>query len=190
MPHNTRPSRTILAWCLTVAWCAFIFGMSTENGEASGGMSGSVAQTLIGWFTPGYHTLSTARQALLLDQYQFAVRKCAHFTEYAILGALLLNAVLHTWAARSRTSSRTGDRHSLAWRALTALVLATIYAGSDEFHQLFVSGRSGQVRDVLIDAAGALVGILIAVTFVHMKRKGQPMPEIHLDADHGATPPR
>ena len=31
----------------------------------------------------------------------------------------------------------------------------------DEFHQLFVPGRSGQVSDVILDSAGAAIGVLI-----------------------------
>jgi VanZ family protein len=36
-----------------------------------------------------------------------------------------------------------------------------LYAASDEFHQLFVPGRSGEVKDVLIDSAGAVTGALL-----------------------------
>ena len=38
-----------------------------------------------------------------------------------------------------------------------------LYAASDEFHQLFVPGRSGQITDVLIDSGGLLAGILLVV---------------------------
>ena len=47
-------------------------------------------------------------------------------------------------------------------RAVIAIVLTALYASTDEFHQLFVPGRSGQVRDVLIDSCGAAIGVLIA----------------------------
>ena len=36
---------------------------------------------------------------------------------------------------------------------------AAVYACTDEFHQLFVEGRDGNFRDVMIDSTGALVGI-------------------------------
>ena len=45
--------------------------------------------------------------------------------------------------------------------ALFAWGTATVYAATDEFHQLFVPGRSGQVKDVLLDSCGAAVGVLI-----------------------------
>ena len=40
-------------------------------------------------------------------------------------------------------------------------VIAAAYAATDEFHQLFVPGRSGQISDVVLDSAGALAGLLI-----------------------------
>ena len=38
--------------------------------------------------------------------------------------------------------------------------IAALYAVTDEFHQLFVPGRSGQFSDVVLDSAGALAGLL------------------------------
>ena len=43
-----------------------------------------------------------------------------------------------------------------------------IYAISDEIHQLFVPGRAGQVRDVLIDSAGSFLGIILVMAFVKL----------------------
>ena len=43
-----------------------------------------------------------------------------------------------------------------------AWVVGTLYAASDEIHQLFVPGRSGQLRDVFLDSAGVAAGILLA----------------------------
>ena len=48
---------------------------------------------------------------------------------------------------------------------LLAFLICVIYAISDEIHQLFVPGRAGQVRDVLIDSAGSLLGIIIVMAF-------------------------
>ena len=46
----------------------------------------------------------------------------------------------------------------------------TLYALSDEFHQRFVPGRSCSLRDVLIDSAGCLSGILITVILKSRKQ--------------------
>ena len=76
------------------------------------------------------------------------VRKTAHATEYAILGLLIAGAYIERG-----TSIRKGIL--IPWGA------ATLYAATDEFHQLFVPGRSGQVSDVMLDSAGVLAGVLV-----------------------------
>ena len=47
------------------------------------------------------------------------------------------------------------------------ILLAFVWAVSDEIHQLFVSGRQGKITDVLID----LLGILLAVWFYQKLEK-------------------
>lgn len=72
----------------------------------------------------------------------------AHFAEYAVLAALL-------WLALRSTPALARYAAPLAFAA------AVLYAVSDEFHQSFVPGRYPDVRDVLVDAAGALVAVLL-----------------------------
>jgi hypothetical protein len=74
-----------------------------------------------------------------------ALRKGIHFGEYALLCALLVRALR--------------GRIALAWG------LTVLYAVTDELHQTFVDGRIGTPRDVLIDAAGALVAALLIRRF-------------------------
>ena len=73
------------------------------------------------------------------------IKKGLHALAYAILASLW-------WRALRSTSSG----HPLRW----AWLLACLYAASDEWHQTFVPGRSGQPSDVLIDALGALAAVL------------------------------
>jgi VanZ family protein len=73
-----------------------------------------------------------------LGTWDLVLRKLAHAAEYALLAAL-------------------------AWRASrslpVALLFASGYAATDEFHQTFVRGREGTPRDWAIDTAGALIGL-------------------------------
>jgi VanZ family protein len=87
--------------------------------------------------------------ALLDDVWQPGLLSLsAHFAEYAVLATLL-------WLALRNTPS-------LAARAVPlSLAVAVLYAISDEFHQSFVPGRYPDVRDVLVDAAGALAALLL-----------------------------
>lgn len=76
--------------------------------------------------------------------------KFGHSIGYAILGALLLRAL-----ARARWAGVT-------WKtALLAIVMATVYGISDEFHQGFVPGRSPDVLDVVADMTGAAIAVAL-----------------------------
>jgi VanZ family protein len=79
-----------------------------------------------------------------LGTWDIVLRKSAHMAEYAILAALLWRAL--------RSS-------------LPAFALAVAYAATDELHQHFVRGRHATVRDVLIDASGAAVGLALVRRF-------------------------
>lgn len=81
------------------------------------------------------------------------LRKLAHFAEYATAGALL-----------TRTSLL-AKRFSLS----TPLLLGLLTALSDETLQLFVAGRSGQISDIWLDAAGVLTGALLVWLLHRMK---------------------
>jgi VanZ family protein len=74
-----------------------------------------------------------------LGTWDLVLRKLAHSMEYALLAALLLRALTRPWLA---------------------FLVTVAYAASDEFHQHFVRGRVGTPRDVAIDAAGALIGLV------------------------------
>src|SRR5882762_6350 len=80
-----------------------------------------------------------------------AVRKCAHLTEYAILGLLV-------WRALRRPFRN--DTRPWQWSHVRlALLIVILYAASDEFHQTFVPSREGSVWDVLIDTSGAALAL-------------------------------
>jgi len=109
--HRRVPrSRLVSLWLPVAAWAALIFALSSVPSLDSG----------LSWDT--------------------LLRKVAHVTEYAILGALLLRAL---------------RRPVPAWLAGVA------YAASDELHQHFVSGRHGSAVDVALDAAGVLLGVVV-----------------------------
>jgi VanZ family protein len=73
--------------------------------------------------------------------YDFILRKLAHLTIYAVLTVLLFRAFRLHLANRA-----------YAW--LLAGLVAAVYACSDEWHQTFVPGREGSLRDVGIDTLG------------------------------------
>lgn len=81
------------------------------------------------------------------------VRKCAHAGGYGLLAI----AMWRGWMARPIL------RRGPAWplrAAAVPLLLAALYACSDEWHQSFVPSRTGTVADVILDSAGAATGLL------------------------------
>ena len=86
------------------------------------------------------------QQQHFIEFFFVPVRKAAHFFIYFVLGITLIS-FLREFSIPIRRL------------ILLSIVLAFLYACSDEFHQLFVSGRSGQFSDVLLDTFGASVGI-------------------------------
>jgi len=90
-----------------------------------------------------------------------SIRHCAHLSEYAILAFL-------TWRAL-----RWGISASMRMSTLCGVVLmgCALFAVTDEFHQTFVKSRTPSVRDVLLDVAGASVGLLIAAIFAKQRPK-------------------
>lgn len=82
------------------------------------------------------------------DAIHYYVRKMAHVTEYTLLGLLAVRALRHVI---------NGPKFRMLWGS--AWLLATIYAASDEFHQSFVPGRTPKVADVMLDSAGAIIGV-------------------------------
>lgn len=89
------------------------------------------------------------------DQLQIAhavVRKMAHVTEYAILGALVLRALDEPDRKPARV-------------VLGTILLCAMYAMIDEYHQTYVASRVGAVSDVLLDTGGASLGAGVALWF-------------------------
>jgi VanZ family protein len=130
-----------IAWGAVLAWMALIFFLSHQPAEVSSGMSSGIAEKIMVLIET-----SAPAAGIDVDVLHTFVRKNAHFFAYLILGVLAFVALLQ--------SGLTGLSGALA-----AFGIAVGYAISDEAHQLFIPGRSGEVRDVLIDSTGAAVGI-------------------------------
>jgi VanZ family protein len=103
-------SRPFLVWLPVVAWAAVIFAFSSIPSLGTG-----------------------------LGTWDTVLRKGAHMTEYAVLGALLVRAL---------------------GREVPAFLAGVAYAATDELHQHFVAGRHASPVDVAIDAVGVVLGLL------------------------------
>ena len=155
---------------LTILWMIIIFSFSARTGTVSTGDSHNVGIFIGSTFIPGFDSWNEQRQISFAKKIDHPVRKTAHASEYAVLGFLGAGASVFIKKYKkdknieNRTVADTGIKYIyifMSSRYRTSWLLGTFYAASDEFHQLFVPGRSGQVTDVLIDSAGVLVGVVV-----------------------------
>ena len=136
-----------------------IFRMSATEAEESTEQSMWVSYCLVdaGSFLFGQELDPGEREirALGMDE---VVRKCAHMTEYAIL-------TLSVWFA---LVFWTNSKKMLYF---STVLIALLYASSDEYHQTFVRGRSGKIQDVLVDSVGIL--FMTAVLILADKKRSR-----------------
>ncbi len=174
-----KSRRGILRWfltCLTLFWMVFIFMMSSAGKDESNSQSGAVCDFICEHFVEGYEEMAPEEQIQMQQKISFPVRKCAHLSEYAVLGALM-TLTAASWRREDEETMRTGETPGGTVRILPVLAAGFLYAVSDEIHQIFVPGRSGEPRDVLIDTSGVLIGIcLVRFHFSLRERRKRKHP--------------
>lgn len=140
--------RRLILPALLVSQMCFIFTMSSFGHNSSDAQSNLFIDFIAQNFPHVRHGLEN--NLISLSTIIFLVRKTAHFTEYAILGALFYLNFRQLQKLNSRPK-----------KILLPIVFSFLYACTDEIHQIFVPGRSAQFRDVLIDTLGASFGCLL-----------------------------
>jgi VanZ family protein len=135
-----------ISWLPAVIMMILIYSFSAKPAVESNESSLTIANDLLSVYEKvSDNRLEAENRLNVLKILNYVVRKGAHFTEYAILAAAFMLYFLLT-----------KQRKRLI--ILLSVAFAAIYAVSDEIHQLFIPGRSGQIKDVLIDTAGAVMG--------------------------------
>ena len=148
----------VLSITLLIAWMGFIFYMSAQPAGVSSEISGGVIELVAQRLYPDFENLSLTEKAEVVASFQFAVRKSAHVAGFALLGVLSFLSFISYTKLRFFT------------RVFWAGAISALYAASDEIHQRFVSGRSCELRDFLLDSAGVLGAILLCTAFVKVIR--------------------
>lgn len=135
-----------------------IFFHSAKNAAQSSAQSDPIAKVVYSIVVPQDKEISDEQKADIMNSIQLLVRKSAHFLVFAALG-------FSFFASLTTHSVTTTNKFVLSQ------TFSTIYAATDEFHQLFVEGRAGRVSDVLIDSAGAVFGISVCFALVLIIKK-------------------
>lgn len=141
-----------IVWLPALILMAAIFYFSSQPARVSGNLSGGVAYKVVSVFdTVTGQNWNETKKTAYAQGIDHPVRKMAHLTEYALLGGAIAFGMLNSFS------------FGMNWRKFYIFTQFTgsIYAGSDEFHQLFVPGRAGRMSDVLIDSIGIFIGLWI-----------------------------
>ena len=147
--------KVVISWTLVILWACFIFYMSgmdtTEsNTKSKGTLNQIVEKTVETTNRMGITDKhpSENRMKEFIDKYNYLFRKFAHASEYFILTILLLVALKNSGVVGKKIF-------------IFALLICFIYSCTDEYHQTFVIGRTGQFSDCLVDTLGGFIGCAI-----------------------------
>lgn len=131
--------KLIIKILLVILWMIVIFCFSNQKATDSTKLSnGFIKNTICKINASNCNTKA----------YVKPVRKSAHFCVYLILGLLVMNCF------------KINKKY-----ILYSVILCLLYSISDEVHQMFISGRSGELFDVFIDTCGSFLGSICLYKF-------------------------
>ncbi|MEG0873103.1 MAG: VanZ family protein [Clostridia bacterium] len=139
----------IIILVILFAWMITIFCFSNQASTVSKKNSGRVIQNIID-VIPKTKNLDKKQKDKIVEKMQPIVRKSAHFFIYTMGGAILI--ITMTIVVKNNKN-----------KEVIAFLIGASYAITDEVHQIFISGRSMEFRDILIDSTGVLIGITFGI---------------------------
>lgn len=125
-----------------------IFSFSAQTASVSGSNSYHIAEQVVKVSNHVFPKGDSFLKTIQLETLDFVIRKLAHVTEYMILSITIF---FHCWYMHQKKRKC----------QITTVLIGIAYACTDEFHQLFVTGRSAELRDVCIDSIGVLLGVVL-----------------------------
>lgn len=129
-----------------MAWYGVIWRFSAQTAAVSGGLSDRLLYRLMELWSPAFAASPEPLRAAAVELLSFFERKAAHMFLHFVLALLVcFAACFFTRRARGRMG-------------VTVLACALL-ASLDEYHQTMVPGRSGELRDVLVDLCGAGIAL-------------------------------
>ena len=144
--------KKIIGLLIIILWMLVIFNFSSKASNISNCTSKGIINIAIMVYE--HATNKTIDSEKWINILNYPVRKLAHFTEYFILGLLLYQYLKF---------------FKFKYSYVYAGLIAILFACSDEYHQLYVSGRTGQIKDVIVDASGVIIALII--TYIIEKKQ-------------------
>ena len=153
--------KIILVLAIAIGWMYIIFKLSSMNSSNSNGKSTGLIALFI------EDTLNVTNEYGVTDSHpddnklvkasnliNAPMRKVMHASVYFVLSIFLM--ILF---------SIIFDHKHFWISIILSLIFCIIFAMTDEYHQLFVSGRTGQIKDAIIDSIGTVAGLIFCSTY-------------------------
>ena len=139
----------IVLFILILTTFITIFRFSSQDGQTSSSLSKEVTENVTKRINK-IQNLEETEKKNVLNRIEKIIRKIAHFSLYAIVGIMLMSLA----CTYEFTEFKRGG---------LSFLIGLMYACLDELHQFFISERSAQITDVMIDSMGVLFGILLVM---------------------------
>ena len=146
----------IIKFLLIIVLMGIIFSFSNDTGSASTKKSDSVIVTITEKFLG--RELTSSEKEKYIDKFVVLVRKSGHLFIYLLLGLSIISFLKEFMIIDTKS-------------VIITCIIVFIYACSDEVHQLYVSGRSGEALDVIIDTIGGFIGSYLYYLIYKYRRK-------------------
>ena len=151
--ENQHLGSTIIVWTLWIlafAWLAVCFGLSSQTGEETGQLSGSITR----FFAEILHLPDSAIPVL-----NRSLRTLAHIVCFFVLSGLMSGAASVTFPTYA---------HAFIW----PLVPCVLFAFLDEFRKANIPGRHCSIPEACLNAVGCALGcILVGIILWTLRRK-------------------
>ena len=131
-------------------WMVIVFKFSNEPADTSQLTRLNITKKIVKIISKNE---ITDEKDELVQRVDKIVRKTAHYTLYTIGGILILIYINQYKITENK-------------KILYSVLAGTIYACTDEIHQVFIPGRTGKITDIWIDSLGVLTGICICLLFI------------------------
>lgn len=148
-------NKKIIAWILVALWMFVIFLFSNMTAKESNEKSTKTIHRVIEETIQETNKIgitnkhiSEEKKTEIMYQLNGPLRKCMHVSVYLILALLLLNGL--------------GQSNIIGIKKYVfCIIICFLYAITDEYHQTFIDGRTGEYLDVLIDSFGCMIGCIV-----------------------------
>lgn len=157
--------KIIISFILVIAWMGLIYFFSSMDNIKSNKNSSSVVSEVINTIdkvtNANKETIKRHNNESYMNDMNTIFRKVCHAITYLILAIFVFNFIMRIM------------KNKVLVYNIISLLITIIYAISDEYHQTFVSGRTGQVIDILIDTGGAIIGLFIINKIINRKKSAK-----------------